>query len=211
MQKPLLIVGTGLLAEQVHFYFSTLGGRSIEAFVLDAPYIKEPQFLQRPVIESSEALRRYTPATHDMFVAIGLLATEARKRWFLDARARGYELASYVHPTAWVAENVRLGANMLIQEQVMVAPFARIGENVFLCPQVGINHHTQVDDHCFFAPGAVVAGDARIGELCFIGTNATIRDRVRIAAGCVIGAGAVIMSDCAERGTYPAQRTERRP
>ena len=28
--KPLVIVGTGLLAEQIHFYFETLGGRRVD-------------------------------------------------------------------------------------------------------------------------------------------------------------------------------------
>lgn len=210
MDKPIVIVGTALLAEQMHFYFAQRQGRRVEAFAVDAEYLREERFCGAPVLEFEEALRRYPPATHELFIAIGFLATEARKRKFELARARGYTLPSYVHPSAWVAENVRIGANTLIQEQAVVSPFVRLGEDVFLCPQVGINHHTRVGDHCFFAPAAVVAGDADIGELCFIGTNATIRDRVKIDARCVIGAGAVIMNDCAEGGVYPAARTERR-
>ena len=210
MNKPIVIVGTALLAEQMHFYFSDHAQRQVEAFAVDAEYVREDNFVGKPVLEFEEALRRYPPATHELFVAIGFLATEARRRKFDLARERGYTLPSYVHPSACVADNVRVGANTLIQEQVMVAPFARLGEDVFLCPQVGINHHTRVGSHCFFAPAAVVAGDADIGEACFIGANATIRDRVRIGANCVIGAGAVIMSDCAEGGVYRALRTERR-
>jgi sugar O-acyltransferase (sialic acid O-acetyltransferase NeuD family) len=207
-KKPIVIVGTALLAEQVHFYFAERSGRRVEAFAVDAEYLREASFCGKPVLEFEEALSRYPPATHELFVAIGFLATEARKRKYDLARALGYTLPSYVHPSAWVAENVHVGANTLIQEQAVVAPFVRLGEDVFLCPQVGINHHTRVGAHCFFAPAAVVAGDAEIGELCFIGTNATIRDRVHIGVGCVIGAGAVIMSDCAARGVYPAARTE---
>ena len=209
MDKPIVIVGTALLAEQMHFYF-TAQGRRVAAFAVDAEYLREDIFCGRPVLEFEEALRGHPPATHELFVAIGVLATEARQRKFDHARALGYTLPSYVHASASVAANVRVGANTLIQEQAMVAPFVRLGENVFLCPQVGINHHTRVGDHCFFAPGAVVAGDAEIGELCFVGAHATIRDRVRVGAGCVIGAGALIMGDCAERGVYPAARTERR-
>jgi sugar O-acyltransferase (sialic acid O-acetyltransferase NeuD family) len=210
MDKPIVIVGTAMLAEQMHFYFAERAGRRVEGFAVDAAYLREDRFCGRPVLEFEEALRRWPPATHEMFIAIGFLATEARQRKFELARERGYTMPSYVHPSACVAENVRIGANTLVQEQAMVAPFARLGENVFLCPQVGINHHTRVGAHCFFAAAAVVAGDADIGERCFVGTNATIRDRVRVGAGCVIGAGAVIMSDCAEGGVYPAARTGRR-
>jgi sugar O-acyltransferase (sialic acid O-acetyltransferase NeuD family) len=210
VNKSIVIVGTALLAEQVHYYFCGHAQRQVEAFAVDAEYVSEDTFVGKPVLEFEEALRRYPPSTHELFIAIGFLATDARRRKFDLARERGYTLPSYVHPSACVADNVRIGANTLIQEQAMVAPFVHLGVDVFLCPQVGINHHTRVGSHCFFAPAAVVAGDADIGEACFIGANATIRDRVRIGASCVIGAGAVIMSDCAEGGVYPASRTERR-
>jgi sugar O-acyltransferase (sialic acid O-acetyltransferase NeuD family) len=208
--KPLLIVGTGMLAEQLHFYFETLGGRRVVAFALDAAYLREPQFLGRPVLEFNEALRLHPPATHELFVAIGFTATEARKRKFLAAQALGYTLPSYVHPSACVAPNVRVGSNTLIQERAMVAPFVQLGENVVLCPQVGINHHSHLGSHCFVAPGAVIAGQVEVGELCFIGANATLRDRIHIGEGCVIGAGAVVMADCEAGGTYPAAVTPRR-
>ncbi len=209
MGKPLVIVGTGLLAEQVHYYLGTRSGRAVDAFVLDAAYIREPRFLDRPVLDFAEAQRRFPPATHELFVAIGHTAVAARRRWFDAALAAGYTLPSYVHPSAWVAENVRIGANTLVQELAMVAPFVQLGENLILCPQVGINHHTRVGSHCFFAPSASVAGDADIGPGCFIGLGATIRDRVRIGEGCIIGAGALIMADCAAGGLYRATRTER--
>ncbi|WP_157267692.1 acetyltransferase [Azohydromonas aeria] len=209
MDKPLVIVGTGLLAEQVAFYLGGVAGRPLAAFVLDPQYIREPTFLQRPVLDFVEAQARFPASTHDLFVAIGHTATAARRRWFDTAMAAGYSLPSYVHPTAWVAQNVAVGANTLIQEQAVVAPFVRLGDNVTLCPQVGINHHTRVGSHCFFAPGARVAGDADIGPGCFIGLGALVRDRVRVGEGCVIGAGAVIMADCPAGGLYRATRTDR--
>ena len=55
MGKPLVIVGTGLLAEQVHYYLGTRSGRAVDAFVLDAAYIREPRFLDRPVLDFAEA------------------------------------------------------------------------------------------------------------------------------------------------------------
>lgn len=207
--KPLLIVGTGLQAQQVHHYFATLGGRRVEAFLLDEAYIRESEFLGQPVITLADAVQRFPPASHEMFVAIGFTATVARKRWFLEARQRGYTLPSYVHPSASVATNVRIGANTLIQELAMVAPFAQLGDNIMLCPQVSINHHTRIGSHCFLAPAAVIAGDADIGELCFIGANATIRDRVQVGEACVIGAGALIMADCPAGSVYRAPRTDR--
>lgn len=209
MPKPLIIVGTGLLAEQVRFYFEQQAGRRVDAYALDPDYLREDRFLGRPVLAFEEAVKRFAPQTHDLFVAIGHTATEARKAKYLVAQALGYAMPSFVHASAHVAPNVAVGPNTLIQELAMIAPFATLGENLMLCPQVSINHHTRVGAHCFFAPAAVVCGDARIGELCFVGANATVRDRVSIGEACVIGAGAVVMHDCAPRGVYRAARTPR--
>ncbi len=209
MTRRLIVVGTGMQAEQVQYYFEGQGGRAIDAFVLDPEFIVAASFLGRPVLDFAEAQRRFPPASHGLFVGIGMTAGAARKRWFLAARAAGYELPSFVHRTAAVADNVAVGAGTLINELVAVAPFAQLGQNIILCPQSGIGHHTRVGSHSFFAPAAVVAGSAQIGERCFIGVNATIRDRVQVGDGCIIGAGALIMANCPAGGVYRAARTAR--
>jgi sugar O-acyltransferase (sialic acid O-acetyltransferase NeuD family) len=207
--RPIIVVGIGLLAEQVRFYFEAQAGRRIEAHAVDPDFLREATFQGRPVLAFDDAVRRYPPSTHDLFVAIGHTATAARRRKVLDARQLGYALPSFVHPSAHVAPGVRVGVNTLIQELAMVSPFVQLGDDVMLCPQVGINHHTRVGAHCFFGPAAVVCGDARIGEACFIGANSTIRDRVTVGDGCIIGAGAVVMVDCEPGGVYRAERTPR--
>ena len=207
--QRLIVFGTGLLAEQMHFYFSTQAGRVVDAFVLDADYLREDHFLGLPVVTPEQALQRFAPATHDMFVAIGHTATRTRQMRFEAARASGYAMPSFVHASAHVSANVCIGANSLVQELAMLAPFVQMGEDVLICPQVSINHHSRVGAHCFFAPAAVVCGDADIGQRCFLGANATVRDRVHVGADCIIGAGAVVMADCAPGGTYRAARTAR--
>lgn len=209
MHKRLIIVGTGLQAEEVHYYLVTLGGRQVDAFIVDPEYLKEPSFLGCPVLGFDAASQRFPPQTHEAFVAIGMLAIEARRRWFLALGQAGYVLTSFVHPSASVASNVSIGANTIVKELVVVSPFARLGDNLILCPQACIGHHARIGSHGFMAPAALVAGDAEIGECCFIGAGAIVRDRVRIGDGCVIGAGAVIMENCPPGGVYRAARTRR--
>jgi sugar O-acyltransferase (sialic acid O-acetyltransferase NeuD family) len=209
MAKPIVIVGTGLLAEQMRFYFEEQEGRRIEAYALDPAYLREDTFLGRPVLAFDEVMERFPAATHDLFVAIGHTATAARKRKVLAAQAAGYTLPSFVHASAVVAPGVSIGPNTLVQELAVVSPFVQLGDDVMLCPHASINHHCRIGAHCFFSVGAAVCGEVQIGELCFIGANATVRDRVTIGDSCVIGAGAVIMADCAPRGVYRAARTAR--
>jgi sugar O-acyltransferase (sialic acid O-acetyltransferase NeuD family) len=207
--KALLIVGTGMQAEETVYYLGTLGGHEVDAFLLDPEYLKEPTFLGRPVLAFDDARVRFPAATHALFVAIGMTAMQARRRWFLAARDAGYALPTYVHPSASVARNVVLGANTIVKDLAVVSPFATLGHDLILCPQVNISHHARLGSHGFYAPGAIVSGSAVIGEGCFVGAGAIVRDRVSVGDGCIIGAGAVVMEDCAPHGVYRAARTSR--
>ncbi len=91
MAKPIVIVGTGLLAEQMRFYFEQQAGRRVEAHALDPEYLREDTFLDRPVLAFDDAVQRFPAATHDLFVAIGHTATAARKLKVLAAQALGYD------------------------------------------------------------------------------------------------------------------------
>ena len=208
VNKPLVIVGTGMQSEVVDYHFSTEGRRTV-AYVLDLEYIREDSFHGCPVLGFDEARRRFPPQTHDLFVSIGFTATAARKRWVLAAQTSGYVLPSFVHANASVAQNVRVGANTLIRDLAVVCPYVQLGDDIFIAPHVCVGHHCRVGSHSFFAAGTVLAGGVEIGEGCFVGVNACVRDRVRVGEGCIIGASALIMADCPPHGVYRAARSER--
>ena len=209
--KPLLVFGLGELAEQAHYYFSQHGGREVAAFTADAAYATLDHFAGRPVLPFDEAQRRFSPATHDLFVAVGYAQRNGvRKRIVEQANALGYTLPSFVHDSAVVARNAPIGVNCMLRELAVVSPFAHVGDGVIIGPQVVVSHHVHIDRYAWLAAGSVVCGSARIGERCFIGANAVVRDKVRVDQGCLVGAGAVIMSNCPADGVYTAVPTARR-
>jgi sugar O-acyltransferase (sialic acid O-acetyltransferase NeuD family) len=211
LAKPLLIFGAGALAEQARYYFAEHGGRHIEAFTVDAAYVGEGRFDGLPVLDFTEAQKRFPPATHELFVAIGYTRlNQARKRSFLAARALGYTLPSFVHPTASVARNVTLGANTLLREMAVISPFAVLGDDICIGTHAMVSHHARVGSHCWLSAGTLVCGESRVGEACFIGANATVRDGITVGADCVIGAGALIMADCGPGGVYAVAGTPRK-
>lgn len=211
MSKPLLIFGLGELPDQAHYYFSQHAGRRVDAFTVDAAYATADQFAGLPVLAFDEAQRRFPPATHDLFVAVGYSQrNQGRQRVVELARALGYVLPSFVHESAVVARNVTLGMNCMVRELAAVSPFARLGDGVIIGMQVGVSHHVSIGSHAWLSAGCVVCGNAAIGERCFIGANATVSSKVSVGPGCIIGAGALVMSDCAADGVYPATPTQRR-
>lgn len=209
--KPLFVFGLGELAEQAQYYFAQHGGREVVAFTADTGYATVNRLAGLPVMPFDEARRRFSPATHDLFVAVGYSQRNSgRKRVVERAQSLGYTLPSFVHASAVVARNVPVGANCMLRELAVVSPFARVGDGVVIGPHVVVSHHVHIDSHAWLAACSVVCGGARIGERCFIGANAVLRDKVRVGEGCIIGAGAVIMADCAADGVYAAAATTRR-
>jgi sugar O-acyltransferase (sialic acid O-acetyltransferase NeuD family) len=211
MSKGLLIFGLGELSELAHYYFSQHAGRRVEAFTADPAYLAEDRFAGLPVLAFDEARRRYPPESHDLFVAIGYSNhNSGRKRVYLEARTLGYTLASFVHESAIVARNVRVGANMMLRERAVVGPYVSLGEDIIVGVHAALSHHVRVDSHVWLGSGSLICGGVALGECCFVGAGATVRDKVTVGPRCIVGAGALIMSDCAADGVYAALPTPRR-
>ena len=208
--RPIVVFGTGQIAELAHFYFSQDGHREVAAFTVDRQYMDRPDFCGLPVVAFEQVVERFPPARYDMFIALSYSRLNGvRRERFEAAQAMGYRLASYVSPRATIAAGTTLGENCFILEDNTVQPFVRIGTNVTLWSGNHIGHHASIGDHCFVASHVVISGGVSIGESCFIGVNATIRDHVRIGARCVIGAGALILADADDEGVYVGRATER--
>ena len=207
---PLIIFGTGDIAELAFYYFSTDSSYQVVAFTADSAFIADAEFCGCPVVPFEDVAKLYPTATHDFFVALSYSGLNAhRKQKFLAARALGYRLVSYISSRATVLNDGRIGDNCFILEDNTIQPFVTIGDNVTLWSGNHIGHHSTIRDHCFIASHVVVSGGVEVDESCFIGVNATLRDHIKVGAKCVIGAGAVLLADAEPEGVYMGQATER--
>jgi sugar O-acyltransferase (sialic acid O-acetyltransferase NeuD family) len=210
MKKPLVIFGTGDIAQLAHYYFSTDSEYEVIAFTADAVYITEEKFCGLPVISFKELVNRYSPDTHQLFVALSYSKLNAvRKEKYLAAKALGYRIASFISSKATVLNGGCIGENCFIFEDNTIQPFVTIGNNITLWSGNHIGHHSIIKDHCFIASHVVISGGVEVGEQCFIGVNATLRDHIKIGEKCVIGAGALMLADAEPEGVYIGAATER--
>lgn len=210
MKKPLIIFGSGNIAQLAHHYFSTDSEYQVVAFSLDFAFITGKTFCGLPVIAFEEITKHFEPTTHHFFIAVGYSKiNKLRKEKYLAAKALGYQIASYISSKATILNEGQFGENCFIFEDNTIQPFVSIGNNVTLWSGNHIGHHSIIHDHCFIASHVVVSGGVEIGEQCFIGVNATIRDHIRIGNKCVIGAGALLLSDAEPEGIYIGSATER--
>jgi len=210
MKKPLVIFGTGDIAQLARYYFSNDSAYEVVAFTVDHGYINAPTYCGLPVVAFEEVANRFSPDQYDMFVALSYSKlNEVRKSKYLAAKSLGYRIASYVSSHATLLNEGCIGENCFILEDNTIQPFVTIGNNVTLWSGNHIGHHSTIHDHCFIASHVVVSGGVEIGEACFIGVNATLRDHIKIGEKCVIGAGALILSDADPAGVYIGAATER--
>ena len=210
MKKPLVIFGSGDIAQLAHHYFSTDSNYEVVAFTVDANYIKESEFCGLPVVAFEDVAKKYPPDSYDFFVALSYSKLNAvRKEKFLAAKEMGYKLVSLISSRATLLNEGLIGENCFILEDNTIQPFVRIGNNVTLWSGNHIGHHSVIHDHTFIASHVVISGRVEIGEQCFVGVNVTLRDHIKIGDRCVVGAGALLLEDAEPEGVYMGTATER--
>ena len=210
MRKPLVIFGSGDIAQLAYYYFSTDSNYEVVAFVVDANYINESEFCGLPVVAFEDIAKKYPPDSYDLFIALSYSKLNAiRKEKFLTAKEMGYKLVSFISSRATVLNEGRIGENCFIFEGNTIQPFVTIGNNVTLWSGNHIGHHSVIHDHTFVASHVVISGGVEIGEQCFIGVNATLRDHIKIGDRCVVGAGALLLTDAAPEGVFIGTASER--
>lgn len=210
MKKPLVIFGSGDIAQLAHYYFSNESDYEIVAFTVDSAFLTETTFCGLPVVAFEEISTHYPADQVELFIALSYSRLNAvRKEKYLAAKALGYHLASFISPHATVLNDGRIGENCFIFEDNTIQPFVTLGNNITLWSGNHIGHHSTIHDHCFIASHVVVSGGVEIGEQCFIGVNATLRDHISIGEKCVIGAGVLLLADADPEGVYIGTATER--
>lgn len=201
--SKVVIVGAGKIADEAYFYLTNDSEHDVVAFSVDRAFVGEGQKLGLPVVAFEEVEQAYPPGEHKMFVAVGYQDLNRLRAGKYDAaKAKGYELISYVSSRAANFGNVEIGDNCFILEFVSLQPCSKIGNDVFLWPGVTIGHHATIQDHCYIVAGAVIAGNAVVEPRCFLGVQASVGHEIRVGEGSFLGAGVVVTKDAEPRSVY---------
>lgn len=143
----------------------------------------------------------------DFFVAIG--NPQVRRRMQEMLLAAGKQVATLIHPSAAIGEDVAIGIGTLVAAGAVVNPGAVIGNGCIINTCASVDHDCVLADFVHVAVGAHVAGTVSIGTETWVGAGATVSNNLQICGGCMIGAGAVVVKSITESGTYvgvPAEK-----
>ncbi len=205
---PVVLVGAGELARLALSFLRDIDELEPVACAVGAAHLEGAVLGDLPVVALEELESAFPAATHEVLVCVGYRrVNRGREELVRSSSARGYRLATIVHPSAWVSPDAEVGANCIVFPRAVVEPFTELGDGVVVWSGGVVAHDCRIGDFCFLAPNATVAGNVTLGERCFVGANATVRDGVTLGADCVVGAGALVKHDTEPGSVFPAAGT----
>ena len=205
----LIVFGTGDIAQIANYYFGIDSDHEVVCFTVDSAYMNSKiDFEGKPLIAFEEIQKKYPSSEYKMFVALSYTnMNKLREQKYLEAKAKGYELVSYISSKCTYLSQYKPGDNCFIFEDNTVQPYVKIGNNVTLWSGNHIGHHSEIDDHNFVSSHVVISGHCHIKSHCFLGVNSTIGHQVTIAKETLLGAGVVLSKDSVEQGVYVPARS----
>ena len=187
-----VIFGCSDFAEKLA-YLLIQTGVSVDAFTADKDYFDYEKKNSIPVIPYEELREKSLDV--NLYLAVGYRRmNRGREEIYQRAKRDGFQIASFIHPSA-VVSTEKMGEGNLIFEQAVVGPYAELGHCNVCYPKALIAHHTKVGSFNFFAISSSVAGHVRVGNRCFFGNNCCTREGIAVADETLVGAGAYVSKD----------------
>lgn len=207
--KKLLVFGAGKIADVLSDYFNRDSDYEISAYTCEGVFGTDAQYRGLPLVSFEDATRLFPPDRYFLHIAVGYhQLNRLRERLFVEARGKGYALASYVSSRCWPGQNAVVGENCFVADGVSLEAGARIGDNVALWSNVVVGHHAEIRDHCWVAAGTVIGGGSVVGERCFLALNATVGNEVVIGSDSILGARTLLTRSVASKSVLVERDTE---
>ena len=102
---------------------------------------------------------------------------------------------SFIHPSAYVAPNVKIGYDTFIGFHVCIMPNTSIGNHCSFRSSAHVGHDLVIKDGCFVGPNSSLLGRGVLEEGVHIGPNVSIENRVKIGEYAIVGMGSVVTKD----------------
>ena len=118
-----------------------------------------------------------------------------RLQLFDDLGLNESNLATFVHPLAYVAPDVLIEPGVVIMPYAMISAAAHLCMGTLVMTGATVGHNTTIGKNGHIASQAVVGAYITTGRGVHIGLNCSIRENVKIGNNSAIGMGAVQTKD----------------
>lgn len=131
----------------------------------------------------------------DAVYAIGMGASEARRRFDQLATSWGRQAAVLIHPEATLGSDLTTSPGCVIAAGARVTTHTSLGRHTHLNINATVSHDCSLGDYVTLSPGSHVSGWTVLEHGVTLGTGAITKDRINIGEGSIVGAGAVVVAD----------------
>ena len=206
---PIVIFGTGEIAQLADFYFAHDSSHQVVGFTVDEAYLTHAEFCGRPVVPFEHVEEMFPPGEYGLFVALSYAKINAsgRRKCAADeglstrllCEQSGHDVPriharpELLHPGGQhdPADRPHWRQRHAMERELYRPPLGHRGQRLRRFARV-------------------VSGGVRRGEGSFVGVNVTIRDHFHIGRMSVLGARALVLDDESELAVAPPRGSERR-
>ena len=205
-----IIFGQRDYAEQAHYYLSKDSPHEVVAFSVTSDHMGSDSVFGLPLVAFEEVAGRYPPGEFSFFVPMsGRSINRLRERYYLETKAKGYPLVSYVSSRALLCDN-EIGENCFILEGANIQPFTRIGNNVMIWCNTHVGHHGEIGDHTWMGSSVVISGRCKIGSHCYLASQSLIEANTTLGQGTLLGTKALLAEDTEPWSIYTGNPARKR-
>lgn len=133
---------------------------------------------------------------------VGIGNNEIRKHIQEEINSKNGGIATLIHPSACIGEEVKIGKGTAIMANTVINSGTKIGNGCIINTAATVDHDNIISDFVHISPGAHLAGGVKIGATSWLGLGSTVNNNISIISNTLIGAGGVVVKDIKESGTY---------
>lgn len=187
--KNIIVFGVADFSLLMKKYIERFTRDHVVAFCCDLEYIQTSMIDGCPVVDMEKVQEIFAPEENYFLMAIGYKKMNRLRAEMTDkVRKMGYELYTFIHPSANVFCD-EMGEGNIVLENVTMSLRGSIGDCNIFWNGVNISHNYLIGSYNYFAPGVVTGGNIVMGNNCFLGLNCTLKNSVDIADFSFVGAG----------------------
>ena len=108
-------------------------------------------------------------------------------------------MATFIHPTAYVAPGVELGPGCVVMPNACIGQETKFGKGCIILQGATVGHNCVFGDYCHISAQACLAGYLEVGQGVHFGLNSSIKENLTIGDYSTVGMGSVLLKNIGDR------------
>lgn len=129
-----------------------------------------------------------------VYVVIAMGNPAVRRKLHEDLLVKGAQFANVIHPTAIVAEGVRLGVGVVAASFSILSANSCIGDGVVVNYHAVIQHDAEVGSWSYISSHGNVGGGSFLGQEAVVGTHSVVPSCAHVPDRYIVSPGTVFAS-----------------